>query len=894
MRRIMIVMILVFTILLSSNDTETIKAKIKPSNESSLDLIGVPSFQNVVIFIRFQDESTYSAPYDLNHYENLFNGIDTSSLRDYYLEVSYNQLLIESYLVKSNDSIIYYNDIYDRNYYEPYSEDNPNGYTEFTRKSREDNLLKHAVEFVDDNYLVPDTLNLDSNNDGDVDSITFIISGEAIQWSELLWPHKSDLLTFFDKDLEEYTSDAPLLNGLNAFNYTFEFLGNSTTYEYQVSVPIVAHEIFHLIGAPDLYHYFRYDWIEAVGDWDLMDNVSFVPSHMLGYMKYQYGGWIDTVDEITASGTYTLYPLQDSPNNLYVINTGHDNEYVYLEYRDQVGKYEFNTPDSGLIIYRVDLDYHDEGNVQGYYLEDGLTVNEEVFVFRPGIEDTIPLITFSPINRVILDEDGSIEDAALSQNNLYNEMGLGTDIVMFYSDGTLMNITIKNVVEHDGYITFEVILNAPEIKIICDYSLGKIEDVHFIDAPYTYYSIEIDNFDSNLHLYYTLDGTNPTLDSSLYNGREIEITKELNHIKAILVDENGYFIAYIEQSFDFVSDFETDDINYRDNIHEYWLLQFRNLTTFSIYFDEEFRLSDINEYIKMHSSDSSLEYTDRVLADTRLHFDDYGLMIEYVAYAANFFIYGFRGELYVDSTADEIEYYLNGDNIVYVEVDGYFVDDEITIFGNGSSTAYVEKDNLIDIKTTGEYLVTYYIYNDRDRLVGSISRTVVIQDTSIPQVYLNASLDSLYIGDIYVEQGITVVDKTPFKIEITGYVNIYLTGTYIITYTVTDESGNKASISRYVVVSEEIPVFILGNAPTSIQVGEKYRDGSCMVLVGREENECDIKENNINKSISGIYSITYSFSSGGKEYTHKRYVFVYDGKHKPTLYFKKEKESDWL
>ena len=60
----------------------------------------------------------------------------------------------------------------------------------------------------------------------------------------------------------------------------------------------------------------------------------------------------------------------------------------------------------------------------------------------------------------------SIEDAALSQSNLYDEMGLGTDIAMFYSDGTLMNITIKNVVEHDGYITFDVILNAPEIDKI--------------------------------------------------------------------------------------------------------------------------------------------------------------------------------------------------------------------------------------------------------------------------------------------------------------------------------------------------------------------------------------------------------------------------------------------
>ena len=244
-------------------------------------------------------------------------------------------------------------------------------------------------------------------------------------------------------------------------------------------------------------------------------------------------------------------------------------------------------------------------------------------------------------------------------------------------------------------------------------------------------------------MYYTLDGTYPTLDSSLYSGREIEITADLNHLQAILVDDNGYVATYIEQYFDFVSNFETDHINYGDDVHEYWLLQFKNLTTFNIYFDTGFRLSDTGDYLKIHIGDIINEYTGSALADTTIYLIDYGLMLEFETDSLNNNFYGFNAGLEVVSTVEEIEYYLNGDNVIYVEVDDSFVDDGITVIGYGSDTAYVEKDSIIDETLTGEYLVTYYVYSNQNRLLGSITRTVVIQDTINPYVSLNPSIDSL-------------------------------------------------------------------------------------------------------------------------------------------------------
>ena len=162
------------------------------SDSFNVDLNEVDSFSNVVIFIKFNDEASYTAPYDYNYYENMFNGIDVVSLRDYYLEVSYDKLTIESYIVNDNSQIVYYMDTYNRNYYEPYDETtNPGGYdTSAERTLREHALLKSAIDHVEVNNLIDDSIILDSNGDGDIDSITFMISGEDNGWSSLFWPHK--------------------------------------------------------------------------------------------------------------------------------------------------------------------------------------------------------------------------------------------------------------------------------------------------------------------------------------------------------------------------------------------------------------------------------------------------------------------------------------------------------------------------------------------------------------------------------------------------------------------------------------------------------------------------------------------------------------------------------
>src|SRR5690554_7447752 len=100
------------------------------------------------------------------------------------------------------------------------------------------------------------------------------------------------------------------INGKRVWDFTFQP-------ESQVDVFTLAHEMFHSLGAPDLYRY-EEDNISPVWYWDIMEHGK---GHMLTYMKWKYsnGTWINSIPMITTSGTYTLNPISSSTNNCYKI-----------------------------------------------------------------------------------------------------------------------------------------------------------------------------------------------------------------------------------------------------------------------------------------------------------------------------------------------------------------------------------------------------------------------------------------------------------------------------------------------------------------------------------------------------------------------------------------------
>lgn len=916
----------------------------------SVDINEVDHFTNVVIFVRFQDEAAYIAPHGFSSYVTMFNGIDTVSLRDYFLEASYDQLDIYSVFATPSEEIVYYVDSEDRSYYQEYDETtNPNGYTSSNKTAREHTLLKRAIDFVEANNLIDDAVDLDVNEDGEIDCLSFLVSGEDSGWNTTLWPHKWSLSSYFDYSLGEFKTDAPVINGMNAYTYTFELLGNSVDYQYGVSVGILAHETFHLISSPDLYHYYDYKWIKAIGYWGLMESVGSIPNHMLGYMKETYGNWIQTVTEITQSGAYALYPLRTSGNNLYRISTGYSNEYVYLEYRDNVGLYEPNLPSTGLLVYRVDKDYY--GNTGGYYDQYG-NPKDEVFVFRPGILDTTPPIEFEDFDDEQIDEDGDISNAALSNRNPYDQMGNNTSILMFYSDGSLMDMKIYNVVERKGYVTFNVYL-PPVISLESSLPLDQVENLTLVDALGLHYYVDISNVPLNGTIYYTMDGSVPNSSSTLYTGNPIEISAINNEIRIALYIDT-VLMSIVSKSYQFSSTIESVHSPYGNDVHSSWYINLNQITDYDLIFDDFFEIEDGNDFLTIYDGTTSIAYTGTELLGETLSFHNSALLIEFTTNHTENDFYGFLASVFVPSA---LSFELVGDTVVTVDVyddyidlgyslvgtmiDGYYVESIGTVNQNvtgdymieyllynpsnalvktisrtihvvdrfvpeimltGDMTLYVElggeytepgatfTDNYdasgnaivggetVDPLVIGTYLVTYNVVDSSGNVAAEVTRTVIVQDTTPPTVSLNPSLDSIQVGADYHDYSVTTSDLTDTTISVSGVVNVEMPGTYVLTYTVEDTSGNTSNIVRIVTVYDPTPVvvFVLSNATTTISINSDYVDGTCSVTVNDVSHDCDVIENNVNTSVAGLYTVIYGYTEQGIEYSYKRYVFVYD------------------
>lgn len=379
----------------------------------------VGTLNNIVVYIRFKDQTEF--PAEQTKYTSMFNSETGNSMKNYFREISYKKLTINSHFYPTNNgsTILSYLDSHDRNYYCSYSANNETGYkNESEREEREHDLLAKAINYIKNQ--IPTSLNLDCNNDGYVDNICFIVKGAAIGRSSLLWPHQWSLYT-----------KAITLNGKQVSDYNFqleEYLKDSNN-------AVLCHEMGHTFGAPDLYHP-NHD-AYPVGRWDIMAHHTNTPQYMGAYLKYKYTKWISDMPSITEPGIYTLNPLSVATNNCYKIPLDGTTEYLVLEYRQRGGTFEtsINRISNGLLIYRINEKYNGNVNGTGYG-----GASDEVYIFRPG---------------EMFSTQGTISNANFSDTYKRTEFNKSTDPKCFMSDGSIKDIYIKGIKENaDGTLSF--------------------------------------------------------------------------------------------------------------------------------------------------------------------------------------------------------------------------------------------------------------------------------------------------------------------------------------------------------------------------------------------------------------------------------------------------------
>ena len=111
--------------------------------------------------------------------------------------------------------------------------------------------------------------------------------------------------------------------------------------------------------------------------------------------------------------------------------------------------------------------------------------------------------------------------------------------------------------------------------------------------------------------------------------------------------------------------------------------------------------------------------------------------------------------------------------------------------------------NDIDLTALGEYNVVYE--KEYEKEVYTCLRVVKVVDHIPPVVVLNGGIDTIILGEEWIDAGATATDNidTELTIEVTGTVDTNTLGSYEIFYITRDDAQNTTVIKRIVNVIEQ-------------------------------------------------------------------------------------------
>jgi hypothetical protein len=242
---------------------------------------------------------------------------------------------------------------------------------------------------------------------------------------------------------------------------------------------------------------------------------------------------------------------------------------------------------------------------------------------------------------------------------------------------------------------------------------------------------------------------------------------------------------------------------------------------------------------------------------------------------------------------------LNGDDPLTDEVETQELTVEChTAFTDAGATASdacagampVTVSGSVDPNTVGTYTLTYSATDEQgtagdssDDLVATITRTVHVVDTTAPSITLtggNVLTAECHIA--FTDPGATATDgcagDLDSAIQVSGTVDSNTPGTYTLTYTVSDASGNAATAQRTVNVVDTTPpaITIIGASPATVECHANYTDAGATASDACAGSFPVSVSGSVDVNTPGTYTITYTASDGTNTGTATRTVYVVD------------------
>ena len=274
------------------------------------------------------------ATYSLQDFDNLANQTgynvngQTGSFRDYYIDISYGALVIntdlQGWFTAPNNRATYGRDA---------------GYAAAT------DLIRFAVDEAE--AAGTDFSQYDGDGDGRVDVVMVIHSGRGTEESgdyDDIWSHRwvmsggGNAVTYDGVLVNDYIIQAEKYGSTNITN-----------------IGVLCHEFGHALGLPDLYD--TDGSSSGIGRWGLMsggswNNAGRTPAQMSAWCKEELG-WMNPTVLTNDNTVITDMDYSDNIPASYRVNTPVSNEYFLIENRQKQG-WDAYLPSEGMAIWHID------------------------------------------------------------------------------------------------------------------------------------------------------------------------------------------------------------------------------------------------------------------------------------------------------------------------------------------------------------------------------------------------------------------------------------------------------------------------------------------------------------------------------------------------------------
>ena len=209
---------------------------------------------------------------------------------------------------------------------------------------------------------------------------------------------------------------------------------------------------------------------------------------------------------------------------------------------------------------------------------------------------------------------------------------------------------------------------------------------------------------------------------------------------------------------------------------------------------------------------------------------------------------------------------LTGDTSVTISVGTTYNDEgatcEDTVDGTIIPTVV---SNTVDTTQVGNYAVTYSCTDAANNSATQVSRTVIVEDTTPPELTLTGSSSvTIEAGDSYSDDGAECTDTVDGTITPTktfDNVDTSQVGSYTVTYSCVDVATNTVTVSRTVIVEDTTPpeLTLTGSSSVTIEVDDPYSDDGATCRDTVDGTITPTKTfDDVDTSQVGSYTVTYS------------------------------------